>query len=182
MLEVHSNKTAPCENPHRMGRTRKSPSRELIRFSWLISQLEAAGMGQVEIAKATGIKISYLNQIKQYEKYGKTGVGAETVRLAMTGLKIDPSYFFDDYEGEKSHRLFPLSAKRDEKRVSAIETALATADRERANQAVEIAKLKADAVARAQEMAEMRAELRRALGAKIAAAPAPASSRKARGN
>jgi transcriptional regulator with XRE-family HTH domain len=165
MLEVHSNKTAPCENPPRMGRTRKAPSRELIRFSWLISQLEAAGMGQMEIAKATGIKISYLNQIKQYEKYGKTGVGAETVRLAMTGLKIDPSYFFDDYE--------------DEKRVSAIEASLALADRERADQAVEIAKLKAAMIGRDQEVAEMRAELRRALG-KVTVTPTPASSRKAR--
>jgi len=177
MNEVHSNKTLACENPSRMGRTRKDPSRELIRFSWLITQLEAAGISQMEVVARTGIKISYLNQIKSYEKYGKTGVGAETVRLAMDGLRLSPSYFFADYEGQQDFRLHLLSAMRDEKRVGAVETGLAQADRERAAQAIEIAQLKARDVERAQQMAELRAEFRRQGGKPT---PAASATRKAR--
>lgn len=181
MLEVHTNKIGGCENPRRMGRTRKDPSRELIRFSQLISQLEAAGISQMEIAHRTGIKISYLNQIKSYEKYGKTGVGAETVRLAMQGLRLSPSYFFADYEGQQDFRLHLLSALRDEKRMGAVENAVSTGERERAAQAVELAQLKARDVERSQELKELR-EMMRRLGAKT---PAPATaptphSRKAR--
>lgn len=176
MLEVHTNKISGCENAPRMGRTRKDPSRELIRFSWLISQLEAAGIGQQEIAHRTSIKISYLNQIKSYEKYGKTGVGAETVRLAMDGLRLSPSYFFADYEGQQDFRLHLLSALRDEKRIAAMETGLAAIERERAAQAVELAQLKAREVERGQRLEEVERKFR-SLGT-----PAPASTgpRKAR--
>lgn len=179
MLEVHTNKIDGCENQRRMGRTRKDPSRELIRFSWLITQLEAAGIGQQEVAHRTGIKISYLNQIKSYEKYGKTGVGAETVRLAMDGLRLSPSYFFADYEGQQDFRLHLLSAMRDEKRVTAVETGLAQADRERAAQAIELAQLKARDVERSQRLEEIERRFRQLDGKKPGPAP-HSSSRKAR--
>ncbi|RPH75610.1 XRE family transcriptional regulator, partial [bacterium] len=120
------NKVEPRETARRMGRTRRDePTRELVRLSRLIVDCEHNGLPQAELAALTGLKISYLNQIRNYDKYGKTGVGAEIVRLVMKGLGIEPEYFFGDYEGDRPYTMYLLSAKRDEKRVTAIEQRLA---------------------------------------------------------
>lgn len=149
-----------------MGRTRRdAPTRELLRFAWLIAQMDALGVKQSEFARRTGIKLSYLNQILNHDKYGKTGIGAEHVRLAMEGFKIDPAYFFDPYEGERDHRLYLLSAKRDEKRVSAIEQTVAANQRTHASHDVELARLKEQLLKQSQDLEAMRGDLRRALEA-----------------
>jgi len=45
------------------------------------------------------------------------------------GLRIDPAYFFDDYEGDRDFRVYLLSEKRAEKRLDAFEARLATLER-----------------------------------------------------
>jgi transcriptional regulator with XRE-family HTH domain len=158
-VDVQQNKLETRENPKPMGRTRKdTPSRELVRLSWLIQQLDDLGMGQAAIAEMTGVKSSYLNQLRHYDRYRKTGFGTDTLRQIMSGLGLSPSYFFDDYPDQQDHRLHLLSAKRDEKRVAAIEQALQTSERERAAQAVELAHMKAD-------LAAVRADLRQVVEA-----------------
>jgi transcriptional regulator with XRE-family HTH domain len=110
------------ENARTMGKSaRYTPTRELLRFEWLLQQLEDKGIGQKEVVELTGIKKSHLNQIKHHERYRKSGVGAEWIGLMSKGLRLDPAYFFDEYEGPADHRLYLLSAKRDEKRVASIE-------------------------------------------------------------
>lgn len=154
------NKVGTGEATRRMGRTRRDePTRELKRFSQLIVQLERDGISQTEIAQRTGIKMSYLNQIRNYGRYGKTGIGAEHIRLAMSGLKVDPSYFFDELEVEPDYRVYLLSAKRDEKRVSAIEHAVAASERRDADHAIEIAQLKRLVIEQSQALAAVHAAL-----------------------
>lgn len=121
---------------------RDTPTREGQRFSWLVLQLEREGLSQAEICRRTGISTTHLNQLRNIERGGRSGIGAEIVRKVKDGLQIDPAYFFDDYEGEKPFQLFLLSAKRDEKRVSALEDGLASAQRTAASQAVELAQLR----------------------------------------
>jgi transcriptional regulator with XRE-family HTH domain len=107
--------------------TRHTPTREGLRFSWLLKQLYAKGYKQAQLVRITGLSQSHISQLQRLgdgESAGRTGIGAEIVRKVKDSLQIDPAYFFDDYEGEKPHELFLLSAKRDEKRVSAIETAI----------------------------------------------------------
>lgn len=158
-MDVQQNKLGLCQNPRPMGKTRKdTPSRELVRLSWLIQQLDNLGMSQAQIAEMTGVKSSYLNQLRHYDRYNKTGFGTDTLRQVMSGLRLSPSYFFDDYEGQQDHRLHLLSAKRDEKRVASIEQQLAASERERSLQAIEIAHLKAD-------QASLRADMRKLIEA-----------------
>lgn len=108
-------------------KTRYELSREGERFHWLLNQLWNGGRGleQKQISKATGLSRSYLNtwiHIKDDSNAGRTGFGTEIIRRVKDGLKISPDYFFDDYEGQADHRLYLLSAKRDEVRMAAVET------------------------------------------------------------
>lgn len=81
----------------------------------------------MEFARLTGMDSTHVNKLRNYESSGRTSVGAEIVRLVKDGLKVDPLFFFEDYddskEGVRDYRLYLLSAKRDEKRVSALEEA-----------------------------------------------------------
>jgi septal ring factor EnvC (AmiA/AmiB activator) len=79
----------------------------------------------------------------------------------MDGLKLDPSYFFAPYEGEQDHRLHLLSAKRDEKRVSTIESRMDSLETREAARDTEFAKLKESLVEKDQEIKRLRAELAR---------------------
>lgn len=108
-------------------KTRYELSREGERFHWLLNQLWNGGRGveQKQISKATGLSRSYINtwiRIKEDGNAGRTGFGTEIIRRVRDGLKISPDYFFDDYEGQADHRLYLLSAKRDEVRMAAVET------------------------------------------------------------
>ena len=159
MLEVQQNKTGGRQNARPMGKTRKdTPSRELVRLSWLIQQLDDQGVGQQQLADLTGLKISYLNQLKNYDRYNKTGFGTDILRQVMSGLRLSPSYFFDDYDGQQDYRLHLLSAKRDEKRVASIEKQLADGERDRVEQGVKVAKLEA-------QLLELRADVRKIIEA-----------------
>lgn len=131
------------DNARMAGKPRRdTPTREGQRFSWLILQLERKGLSQAEIGRRTGISPTHLNQLRNIERGGRSGIGAEIVRKVKDGLHIDPAYFFEDYEGEKPYELFLLSAKRDEKRVAALEDGLAEAQRIAAAQAVELAHMR----------------------------------------
>ena len=112
------------------------------------------------MCRRTGISATHLNQLRNIERGSRSGIGAEIVRKVKDGLQIDPAYFFDDYEGEKPFQLFLLSAKRDEKRVSAIEEGLATAQRVAADQAVKLAQLEALVLRQAQELDRAKAKSR----------------------
>lgn len=93
-------------------------------------QFEREGMSQVEFARRTGIGYSHLNAIRNMETASSRGIGAHIVRLVRNGLGIHPDYFYDDYEGEKDHKVYQLSAKREERRFAAIEETLAQQQRE----------------------------------------------------
>ena len=141
---------------------RHTPTREGQRFSWLVLQLERKGFSQAEICRQTGISTTHLNQLRNIERGSRSGIGAEIVRKVKDGLQIDPAYFYDDYEGEKPYELFLLSAKRDEKRVSALESGLAETQRLAAQQAVELAKLREAYVQQSQVLERVSGTLERA--------------------
>lgn len=140
---------------------RYTPTRELLRFHWLLRQLEDSGVTQKQVIELTGIKKSHLTQIVHYERYRKTGVGAEWIGLMTKGLRLDPAYFFDEYEGPKDFRLYLLSAKRDEKRVQSIETRLQTLERRDAEKDTRLAELREQLIDKTGEVERLRAELRR---------------------
>jgi transcriptional regulator with XRE-family HTH domain len=139
-----------------------TPTREAQRLQWLIIQFERKGMSQAEFARRTGLHPPYLNAIRNMETAGARGIGAEIVRRVKDGLRIDPAYFYDDYEGERDHQLYPLSAKRDEKRVSAIEEELAAVRRDVAGLSKQLAEntsLKATVLEQSQHIARLQREL-----------------------
>lgn len=103
-------------------------------------------MNQSELSRRTGIETSYINKLRNLESTGKTAIGADIVRKVRDGLKVSESYFFDDYEGPKDHRLYLLTAKRDEKRVSAIEEHAEKLEARVAQQSIELAQLRADVI------------------------------------
>jgi transcriptional regulator with XRE-family HTH domain len=109
----------------KLGKRRNGPVLAVRRLAALIAQLEQRGMSGVDLADLIGVGESRLNKLKNYESSGRTSFEVEIVGRVMHGLKIDPLFFFEEYddakEGTRDYRLYLLSAKRDEKRVSAIE-------------------------------------------------------------
>ena len=105
------------------------------------------------MARRTGVESSHINKLRSYEKYGRKGLGADIIRLVRDGLKVDVAYFYDDYEGERDYRLYPLSAKRDEKRVSALEEADGRHDLAIAQLNARLAQLEAQNIALKVELA-----------------------------
>jgi transcriptional regulator with XRE-family HTH domain len=97
------------ERPASSGR---QPTRERVRFTWALFQLEKRGFSQVEIARRTGITTSYLNALRNPDRGGNLGIGAEIVRRMHEGLGIDPAYFFDAYEGERPIELYSINKLR----------------------------------------------------------------------
>lgn len=108
---------APKRDNPRMGKQRRdTPTREGLRFHWLIHQLERKGVNGAELARRTGVRESHINGFKNIETSRRTGIGAEMIRRMKDGVGLDPRYFFDDYEGERPHELYLLDAKREERR------------------------------------------------------------------
>jgi transcriptional regulator with XRE-family HTH domain len=133
----------------KLGKRRAGPSRQLKRFAALVAQLEQAGTSQAEFARLTGIETTHVNKLRNYESSGRTSIGAEILALVKDGLKVDPTYFYDDYddaEGVRDHRLYLLSAKRDEKRISAIEETMKRLELANARQEAELVRLRNDVV------------------------------------
>lgn len=158
----HETKRTGGQNRRGMGKSaRYTPTRELLRFHWLLRQLEDSGVTQKQVIELTGIKKSHLTQIVHYERYRKTGVGAEWIGLMTKGLHLDPAYFFDEYDGQKDFRLYLLSAKRDEKRVQSIETRLQTLELRDAEKDTRLAELREKLLEKTGEVDRLRAELRR---------------------
>lgn len=111
----------------KLGKRRAGPVRPLLRLASLIAQLEQHGTSVTDFAQLIGVGMSRLNKLRNYESSGRTSFEVEIVERVMRGLKIDPLFFFEDYDdskqGTRDYRLYLLSAKRDEKRISAIEEA-----------------------------------------------------------
>lgn len=135
-----------------LGKRRVGPTREALRFKWLIEQCEANGINQSEFARLTGIEASSVNKLRNLESSGRSEIGASIIRRVMNGLKVDPAYFFSEYDGPKDHRLFLLSAKRDENRVSALEESARKRELDAAQLGVELAHLRAEVVQLRQEL------------------------------
>lgn len=136
-----------------LGKRRASPTREALRFKWLIEQCEQIGINQSEFARLTGIETSSINKLRNLESSGRSEIGASIIRRVMDGLKVDPSYFFADYDGVKDHRLFLLSAKRDENRVATLEDKVRKQELESAQHIAQMAKMQAEMVQLRQEIA-----------------------------
>jgi hypothetical protein len=138
--------------------TKNEVSREGERLGYLIRQLEdcechagpkakaanSHGMQAVEVAELLGKSEGYISNIKGFGTNGRSGFGADIVRLVKDRLGIDPHFFYDDYDGPKHHKLYLLSAKRDEKRIVAIEEKALAAEREQKDTNIKLAKLDAD--------------------------------------
>ena len=114
----------------RIGPRRTAPSRPLRRVGALIEQLEQSGISQSEMSRRTGIPQSHVNKLRNYRSSGRTSVGAEIVGEFIEWLKLDPWFFHDnsyddEADGVRDYRLYLLSAKRDERRLAALEEAVA---------------------------------------------------------
>jgi len=136
----------------KLGPRREGPTREAMRFKWLIEHYERQGMSQSEFARLTGIEVSYINKLRNAATSGRSEIGASIIRRVRDGLKIDPSFFYEDYDGPKDPTLFLLSAKRDEKRVKALEDAARQTE-------LEFAQLKAMMAQQHAELVQLRQEV-----------------------
>jgi hypothetical protein len=144
------------------------PSRELLRFRWLVLQYIAEfpdpkrpdAKSSYSFEQLTGVSMGYQNACVEYENRGRTGIGAEIVRLVCKGLELDTSYFYGDYVGEESYKVHLLSAKRDEKRVSSIEDRLSHLERKDAEKDTRIALMNEQLLGKDREIERLKAELR----------------------
>lgn len=84
---------------------RPEPTREGLRFHWLILQLLERGVSGAELSRVTGVRESHINAFKNIHTSGRSGIGAEIVRFMSKGLGLRPDYFFRDYP----HRHHPKS-------------------------------------------------------------------------
>lgn len=98
------------------------PTIEIRRFSWLVAQLEKEGIGQAEMARRTGIESSHINKLKNFETSGRKALSADIIRRVKDGLKLDPEYFFDEYDGPCDYKVYDLTKAREKKRVGNIES------------------------------------------------------------
>jgi len=122
-------------------------------------------MSQAEFSRRTGIHGPYINAIRNMDSAGPRGIGAEIVRLVRDGLRVDPDYFYDVYEGEKHHKLYLLGEKRTEKELSSIKTELAGIHRKFADvdqRLADYGRLAAESLEKDQRIAELERALARA--------------------
>lgn len=126
-----------CDNSRAMAKeTQVERTREAVRFTELIRQLEVDGISQSEMARRmeevappglTGIDKSYINHHKNETR---KGIGTAIIRLVKDAFGIDPDYFFDDYEGVKDYKLYRLDERRVEKQLRDEKDARETENRE----------------------------------------------------
>jgi transcriptional regulator with XRE-family HTH domain len=149
------------------------PTRERVRFTYLLVQLERKGIGQAELSRRTGMTKSYINALRNPERGRNLGIGAEIVRLMKDGIGLDPKYFYDDYEGERPHELYLLDAKRDEKRIEVLSASVQDVLVGMASMRATLAQHDAD---HAKQIAELTRQLAEARG-QPAPRPLPPSSK-----
>lgn len=85
--------------------SRNEPTREGLRFHWLILQLLRKGTTGAEIARITGIKESHISAFKNLHEdvgSGRSGIGAEIVSKMYKGIGLKWDYFFKEYK-HKGH-------------------------------------------------------------------------------
>ena len=146
----HSKRQDPSHNDGRdnsriMGKQKQGHrTREAVRFTELILQLERAGISQSEMARlmsahahgAISVDVSYINH---HRNGRRDGIGSSIIRMVRDAFNIDPDYFFDDYEGVKDHKLYYLDERRVEKQLREMR---AEHDRKLAELQAEIAALR----------------------------------------
>lgn len=112
-------------NDGRMGKpTKNEVTREGQRLQWFFLDRLAEGDEGKDIAERLSVSPAYITNVKGMGSNGRTGIGAEIVRRVKEQYGVHPDYFYEEYEGRKSYKLFPISAMRDEKRVRAVEQRL----------------------------------------------------------
>lgn len=111
------------DNSRDMGKKKQlERTREAIRFQALITQLEMDGVSQSEIARKMctaahdpeAVDTSYISLHRRGERQG---IGSAIIRMVKDAFRVDPDYFFDDYEGVKDHKLYYLDDRRVEKQL-----------------------------------------------------------------
>lgn len=125
------------------GRKRRhEPTVHGWRFHWLILQLQKEGISQSELARRTGLGVTYINSYANIETSGVYGIGAETVQVMRDRMGLDPRYFFDPHEGERPYTMYLLDAKREAAQLAEFSAKLAEvtkrlAESERRNSTLE---------------------------------------------
>lgn len=103
-------------------------TREAWRMGRLFEQLIAKlNENQSTIARKLDIHPSYVNKLISGER---EGVGAEVVSAVHRAFGVDPKYFTEDYEGERSHELYLMSHERNTDRIRKLETRVAELEEE----------------------------------------------------
>lgn len=91
-----------------MGSTRFEVSLEALRFHYLIVQLEREGLSQRDMAEKIGCHQSLISKWRRPDAR-RTGIGAEIVGGCKRGLRLDPDFFYGDYEGERDYRRYLMT-------------------------------------------------------------------------
>lgn len=142
------------------GKPRGEITIELRRFIWLVAQLRAAGIGQAEMARRTGIESSHINRLANAETHGYTGLSADIVRKVRDGLNISPDYFFDQYEDERpAMPLYSLDQKRRENWSNQVDDRLAKLEQAQIQEKARISELEAALYRKDAEIERLKHEL-----------------------
>jgi len=84
-------------------------TREAKRLAHFFRQLQKEeNMSYRTIAKELGLTNSYISKICNGDRYG---FGTEIIRSIKEKYKIDPRYFFDDYDGLVDYHRYVLDGK-----------------------------------------------------------------------
>ena len=117
---------------------RDEPSLQLMRFRWLILQMDKSGhpqwkdehglvlekVSQAELARRTRLTTSYLNSIKYPDRSRNTDIGAAKIAQLCRGVGLDVRYFYDEYVGERPYVIYLLDRKREQNQAEATEKAI----------------------------------------------------------
>jgi len=140
----------------------KEITRELRRFSWLVTQLvRDTDLSQAQIGRLLGMDKGHLSRLVNYENASYTGLSADIVRKVRDQLKISPDYFFDDYEGEAKNavKIYSLDAARKKARDAELDDWRHTVDQEMREMRSLMLDMQKALISKDSEIAHLRREL-----------------------